>query len=80
VGVTSLILSIIALMVAVAGLVPLVGWLNWISLFLGGLALAFGIVPLARKKRSGAAVAAVVISIIVLVVAILRLIWGGGII
>lgn len=78
-GVASLIISIVALVVAIIGLVPFLGILNWIAVVLGGLAFALGIIPLAQNRRSGAGIAGFVLSILVLVLAILRLIWGGGI-
>jgi hypothetical protein len=79
VGVASLIISIIALVVAIVGLVPFLGWVGWIALALGVVAFALGIIPLAQKRRSGAGIAGFIISILVLVLAIIRLIWGGGI-
>lgn len=78
-GIASLILSIVALVVAIAGLVPFLGILNWIAVILGAVAFVLGIIPLAQNRRSGVAVAGFVLSILVLVLAILRLIWGGGI-
>ncbi|NLI98119.1 hypothetical protein GX441_05600 [bacterium] len=79
-GVASLILSIIGLVIGVVGLIPLLGVLNWIALIFGLLGFIFGIIPIAKKKRSGVAIAGFVISILVLVIAIIRLILGGGIV
>ena len=78
-GIVSLILSMIALVVAIVGLVPFLGILNWIAVAMGAVAFAFGIIPLAQNRRSGVGIAGFILSILVLVLAILRLIWGGGI-
>ncbi len=78
-GIVSMILSIIALLIAVIGLVPLLGALNWVALVLGVLGFVFGIIPIAQKKKSGVAIAGFIISILVIVMAVIRLILGGGI-
>ncbi len=78
-GIASLILSILALLLAVIGLVPLLGMLNWIALVLGVLGLVFGIVPIVQKKKSGVAIAGFIISILVIIMAVIRLFLGGGI-
>jgi len=79
-GIVSLILSILALLIGVIGLVPLLGALNWVALVLGVLGFVFGIIPIAQKKKSGVALAGFIISILVIVMAVIRLILGGGIV
>ena len=72
----SLVLSIIGAIFGLIGLVPLLGFVNWIAIFILVIALILRFIGL---NKSGKANAGMLISIIFLIIAILRLFLGGGI-
>jgi hypothetical protein len=80
---TGLLLGILAAAFFVVGVIPCLGWMNWFTLLIGGLAhlicwLAFfseGKNPSARQK----AIAGLVLTAIVIIIGFLRLKAGGGI-
>ena len=76
-GLASLVVSILALIIAVIGLIPLLGLLEWIALILGTIGFVFGIVPIARRLIAPLAISGFVISIVAIVMAVLRLAIGG---
>ena len=76
-GVASLVVSIVALIIAVIGLIPLLGLLEWIALILGTIGFVFGIIPIARRFIAPLAISGLVISIVAIVMAVLRLAIGG---
>jgi hypothetical protein len=77
-GIIGLILSLIAGLFLLLGLLPFLGWTNWFTtLPIATLGAVFSGVATAR--RSNIAVAGLVISIIVIGVALVRLTIGGGI-
>lgn len=76
-GVASLVVSIVALIIAVIGLIPLLGLLEWIALILGTIGFVFGIVPIARRFKAPLAISGLIISIVAIVMAVLRLAIGG---
>ncbi len=69
----STVLGLIAVALGIFGLFPLLGWLNWLALFLSFWGMSFGLY--ARDKSTG-----VTINFLVMVLAILRLFVGGGIV
>jgi hypothetical protein len=78
-GVIGFVLSLIAGGFMLLGLIPFLGWLNWITtLPLGILAVVFSALGIS-KRRGGIGVAGLVIGIIVILVAIGRLNLGCGI-
>jgi len=78
-GVIGFVLSLIAGGFMLLGLIPFLGWLNWITtLPLGILAVVFSALGIS-KHRGGIGVAGLVIGIIVILVAIGRLNLGCGI-
>jgi hypothetical protein len=64
--------GLIALLLAIIGFIPLLGWLNWLIILIAGVGAAFGF---ASDKDSGRNFCLVVIAICAL-----RLWIGGGII
>lgn len=80
-GIIGFILSLVAGGFMLIGLIPLLGWLNWITtLPLAVVAAALSGVGLSKKDHvSGIAIAGLVISILVFVVAVNRLALGCGI-
>lgn len=81
-GLISLLWGIVAMLLMFIGLVPLLGWSNWLVIpfaCVGAIIAAIGIGITSREKR-GRAKAGLALNIIVIVVAIFRLSMGGGII
>lgn len=67
----SKLIGIAALLVMLLGLIPLLGWINWIVLPVAVFGLLFGTLS---KSSSG-----IILNGIVLIVSLLRLVLGGGI-
>lgn len=67
----SVVIGIVALLGALVGFLPLVGWLNW---FVIPLAVVGLVVGLLARERSGRNVNAVVLAL-----AVARLAIGGGV-
>ena len=70
-NVMSAIIGIVALIIALVGFIPLLGWLNWLVIPVAVVGLVLGLMS---KETSGRN-----INIVVLVLAIIRLALGGGI-
>jgi hypothetical protein len=70
-NVMSVIIGIMALIIALVGFIPLLGWLNWLVIPGAVVGLVLGLLS---KKTSGRN-----INIVVLALAIIRLALGGGI-
>jgi hypothetical protein len=78
-GAIGFIFSLVAGGFMLLGLIPFLGWLNWITtLPLGILAVVFSALGISRN-RGGIGVAGLVISILVLLIASGRLFVGCGI-
>lgn len=67
----SIIIGIVALIGALVGFIPLLGWLNWGVIPLAVVGLVFGVLARENSGRN--------INIIVIIVAVIRLMLGGGI-
>lgn len=81
-GLISLLWGIVAMVLMFVGLVPLLGWSNWLVIpfaGVGAIIAAIGIMLTSSEKR-GRAKAGLVLNAIVIVVAAVRLSIGGGII
>lgn len=79
-GVISLLWGIVAMLLMFIGLVPLLGWSNWLIIpfaGVGAVIAAIGIAITAREKR-GRAKAGLVLNALVMVIAAIRLSIGGG--
>ncbi len=69
-NILSLILGVIALVLAIPGLIPFFGWLNWLVLIVAGIGLLLGMVSSSNAGRN--------FNIFVIAVGVLRLFLGGG--
>jgi hypothetical protein len=74
----------IAAFVAFAiGLIPCLGWLNWIGVPFGAIGVVLGIVAMGRARGAGqppgAAIAGLVLSAVAACLGLFRLVLGGGI-
>lgn len=71
-NVISIIIGIVAALIMALGIIPLLGWLQWLVVVLCVLGIIFGAIS---KLKSG-----LFVNCAVLVVSLLRLFLGGGII
>ena len=71
-NIISFLFGAVALLLAIVGFIPLLGWLNWLNLLIAGIGIAFGF---ASDRNSGRNFCFVVAAICAL-----RLWIGGGII
>ena len=70
-NVFSIIIGLIALLGALVGFLPLLGWLNWFVIPLAILGLVLGLIAKPNSGRN--------VNLVVLALAIIRLFLGGGI-
>jgi hypothetical protein len=70
-NVVSILVGIVAAIIMVVGIVPLLGWLNWLVVVLCVVGIVFGAIS---KQKSGLAVNGAV-----LFISLLRLFLGGGV-
>jgi hypothetical protein len=70
-NVISVIIGLVALVIALVGFIPLLGWLNWFVIPGAVVGLVLGLMS---QKTSGRN-----INLVVLALAIIRLVLGGGI-
>ena len=66
----SLLIGAVALILAIPGFVPFLGWLNWFIIPIALVGLGFGLVS---RKTSGRN-----FNLVVIVICIVRLMLGGG--
>jgi hypothetical protein len=79
-GIAGFIVSLVAGVFLLIGMVPFLGWLNWITTLPAAvLGAVFSSIGLARY-RGGLSVAGLTISVVVFVLGVARLIVGCGII
>ena len=67
----SLIIGVVALLLAVIGFVPLLGWLNWFIIPIAIIGAGLGVISKSTSGRN--------LNLFVIVVGIVRLSIGGGI-
>jgi hypothetical protein len=67
----SLVVGVIALLLAVIGFVPLLGWLNWFIIPIAIIGAGLGVISKSTSGRN--------LNLFVIVVGIVRLSIGGGI-
>ena len=70
-NVLSLIIGLVALMLAVVAFIPLLGWANWIIIPLAVVGAGLGMMSRGTAGRN--------LNLFVIVVGVFRLILGGGI-
>ncbi len=71
-NVLSIFIGIVALIAALVGFIPLLGWLNWFVLPVAVIGLVFGLLSRNNNGRN--------INLVVLAIALFRLFVGGGLI
>lgn len=69
-NIASLGVGAVALLIALVGIVPLFGWLNWFAIPLAVVGLALGVVSQGRGGRN--------LNLVVIAVGVGRLMLGGG--
>ena len=67
----SLIIGVVALMLAVIAFIPLLGWANWLIIPLAVIGAGLGLMSSGKAGRN--------LNLFVIVVGVFRLILGGGI-
>ncbi len=70
-NVISLIVGVVALLLAAVAFIPLIGWMNWLVIPLAIIGLGVGVVS-GRKSGTN-------LNIAVIIICVLRLMLGGGI-
>lgn len=71
-NVASLVIGVIALILAIFAFIPLLGWANWVIIPFAVVGLALGAMSDRTAGRN--------LNIVVIVIGIVRLMLGGGII
>lgn len=66
----SLLVGLLALLLAVPAFLPLLGWLNWFVVPLAMIGLALGAISRGRSGRN--------LNLVVIVIAVIRLVIGHG--
>jgi hypothetical protein len=67
----SILIGVVALIIALVGFLPLLGWLNWLAIPIAVVGLVVGQLSPARAGRN--------INLIVILFGVIRLMLGGGI-
>lgn len=70
-NIVSILVGLVALIFAIPGLIPLLGWMNWLALPIVAVGLVIGFLSSKNTGRN--------LNLIVLVIAVVRLSLGGGI-
>jgi len=76
-GLIGLFLGFLAGVFLLVGLIPLLGWMNWLTSL--PLAVLGGIFSAAGRRRSALATAALVLNVLIIIIALFRLSLGHGI-
>lgn len=71
-NVVSIVIGLVALVGALVGFVPLIGWLNWAVIPVAVVGLVVGLMAKERAGRN--------VNLVVLVLAVARLAIGGGVV
>ena len=69
-NVLSLLIGIVACLIAAFGIIPFVGWANWFVIPIAGLGLVLGLIS--RRKEGQ------ILNVVVIAIALVRLSLGGG--
>ena len=70
-NVISVIIGVVALVIALVGFIPLLGWLNWLAIPLAVVGLIVGFFDTRTSGRN--------LNVVVIIFGIVRLFLGGGI-
>jgi hypothetical protein len=79
-GIIGLVISLVAGIFMLIGLIPFMGWFNWFTTLPAAILGAIISSIAASRSRSGMAIAGLIISLVVFVIALGRLAIGCGII
>jgi hypothetical protein len=79
-SVVGFIFGIISIFGLLLGLIPLLGWFNWLNIPFAILGLVFSVVGTSQGRNRSLGVAGIILCSGAILVGILRLILGGGII
>lgn len=71
-NILSLLIGLVAGVIAVFGIIPFIGWANWFVIPIAGLGLLLGLLSRHREGQ--------ILNIVVIAVALVRLSLGGGLI
>lgn len=71
-NIASIVIGVIALILAIPAFIPLLGWANWVVVPIAVVGLALGAMSNRTSGRN--------LNIVVIVIGVLRLMMGGGII
>ena len=77
-GVIALIVGILSFLFMCIGLIPFLGWFNWLNLPLAVIGLVLGAIGLNGRRTRGAAIGGLIFCASALVIGIFRLIVGFG--
>jgi hypothetical protein len=69
-NIVSLVIGLVALVLAVVAFLPLLGWANWLIIPLAVIGAAVGMLSAAKAGRN--------LNLLVIVIGIVRLMIGGG--
>jgi hypothetical protein len=69
-NILSILVGLVAVLFAIPGLIPLFGWINYLTLMIAVVGLVVGMLSSKNTGRN--------LNIIVLIVAVVRLMLGGG--
>jgi hypothetical protein len=69
-NIVSIIIGLVALVLAIPGLIPLLGWMNWLVILIALVGAGIGVLSRHTMGRN--------LNILVLIVAVIRLSLGGG--
>ena len=70
-NVISIIIGVVALVIALVGFIPLLGWLNWLAIPLAVVGLIVGFFDTRTSGRN--------LNVVVIIFGVVRLFLGGGI-
>jgi hypothetical protein len=79
-GVIALVIGLFAFLFMCIGLIPFLGWFNWLNLPLAVVGLVVGAIGLRGRRTQAAALGGVIFCGSALVIGVFRLIVGAGLI
>ena len=71
-NILSLLIGLVAGVIAVFGIIPFIGWANWFVIPIAGLGLVLGLISRHREGQ--------ILNLVVIAIALVRLSIGGGLI
>ena len=69
-NILSLLIGLVAGVIALFGIIPFVGWANWFVIPIAGLGLVLGLISRHREGQ--------ILNLVVIAIALVRLSIGGG--